>query len=81
MTKFIDRNKVNKKVKPTIFTRCINERFNVIETNTNGNDFDYVEFIGRDLRYGDTFKAWNNGAETNFTLYFGIKGEEQYVNK
>jgi len=76
MTKFINLiNSTKPKNKKTVFTKLVG-RVDVIEANSSPEEFDYVAFIGSDVSYGDVFKAWQNGKEDNFYLYFGIKGDE-----
>lgn len=80
MTKFIDKNEVNKKVKPTVFTHYLSSDFTKEEAESLPSHFDNVEFIGHDEQYGDVFKTWDNEPQ-HFTLYFGTKGNEEYVNE
>ena len=82
MTKFIDKSKQVKEVKKTIFTRCL-----INETDVRNDDleqpgaFHTVEFIGHDSIYGDVFKVHRSAHLNDFTLYFGTKGDEMYVNE
>lgn len=81
MTKFIDKSSQVKSTKTTVFIKCLVCDLSTKYVDLNPNAFDFVEFIGHDEAYGDVFKCWCNDTEGNFGLYFGTKGEEQYVNE
>lgn len=75
MTKFTT---IEKKVKErkTIFKKFVSSDFKISTTNDKPTDFDNVLHIGNDECYGDVFKTWDNGAENDFTIYFGKAGNE-----
>ena len=80
MVKFIDKNTNVKSVKPTVFNKYLDGNFNINEAAFSPSNFNNVEFIGHSEQYGDVFKVWDNDPQ-HFTLYFGIKGAEVYVNE
>lgn len=65
-----------KEFKPTVFTHAINEEKIIEETIDNPNEYNSVIWLGKDKYYGDVFKAWND--IKNFTIFFGVKGDEEY---
>ena len=71
---------LDKKEKPeakkTVFEKCVDTKLNVSDERTFASEFDNVVFLGNDVHYGDVFKAWNNGQEHDFIIYFGVKGSE-----
>lgn len=79
MTKFIDKNPQGKDAKDTVFTKYVDIDLGISEAALKPYQFYNVEFIGHSSQYGDVFKTWDNDPN-EFTLYFGIKGEEEYVN-
>ena len=79
MTKFINRI-ADKPIKPTTFKFLLDCEYSKQEATEQPSGFTNVEFIGHDRQYGDVFKAWDHDPQ-QFTLYFGIKGDEVYVNK
>ena len=77
-TKFItlngDLKTINKK---TVFTKGINGDFSITnEICLQPKDWDNVLYLGHDKDYGDVFKAWDDGNEEDFVLFFGKKGDE-----
>ena len=77
MTKFIDRTKeVPVPQKETRFDWALDRDLSRNKAGMQPSHFDYVEFVGHDVYYGDVFKAWDDGEENNFTLIFGEKGDE-----
>lgn len=77
MTKFLTIDKKSKKEKKsTVFTAMIDDSLICEDTNDSPTEYDYVLFIGSCDSYGDVFKAWNDGAEDVFTIFFGEKGDE-----
>ena len=77
-TKFRDITNKEKTitVKKTKFTAYLNSKIVIIPTNMLPESFDHVDFIGNDKDYGDVFKAYHNIDLNQFTIYFGIKGDE-----
>ena len=77
MTKFID-NKKNSKNKVTVFEKLITSKGEAVAHGIpRPTDFEVVEFIGCDLKYGDVFKAHRHSDRPNdFTILFGKKGDE-----
>ena len=78
MTKFINLGGVPKVVKKkrTVFTGFIDSDKTYSEQHlSNSHDHEVVIFLGYDECYGDVFKAYDDDLN-NFTLYFGIKGDE-----
>ena len=79
MTKFINRITA-KPITPTRFEFLLAWDLSKLEAIEKPSDFINVEFIGHDRQYGDVFKAWNDDPQ-QFTLYFGTKGDEDYVKE
>ena len=76
MTKYTTLNKQEtSKGKETVFTKCVMSD-DVTKATAQPSEFDNVLFLGNDYSYGDVFKAWNNGEENDYCLYFGTKGDE-----
>lgn len=80
MTKFIDKNSQGKDIKATVFTKSVDANLKIRDAAFQPCHYNNVEFIGHDRQYGDVFKTWDNDPN-DFVLYFGTKGEEQYVNE
>ena len=60
---------------PTSFSkRMLGRGFQT--TDSKPRDYDYVEYIGSSINYGDVFKAWNDDADDAFVIYMGTKGHE-----
>ena len=73
MTKFTSLEKKEKKVGTKFYSFLYD---NVKETtDTTPCDYDNVLHIGFDTKYGDVFKCWDDDSG-EFSLYFGIKGNE-----
>ena len=62
--------------KQTKFTHYVNEYKQIINNNDNPLKWDNCLHIGTDKYYGDVFKVWDDNNENNFTIYFGVKGDE-----
>lgn len=78
MTKFIDKSKQVKEVKKTVFTRCLTYKGHVKTDEIHQpEDWKNVEYLGNASSYGDVFKVWDDDPE-QVTIYFGIKGDEEY---
>ena len=76
MTKFIDNTK-KANSKKTVFEKALSFDFIVDDACGSIYDYEKVEFIGHDESYGDVFKAYRDeNDENNFTLFFGVKGDE-----
>lgn len=60
---------------PTSFSKRILAR-GFQTTYSKPGDYDYVEYLGSSINYGDVFKAWNDGADDAFVIYMGTKGHE-----
>lgn len=76
-TKFMTLEREKKETKKTKFTHVISSKTEIEETNVfYPTSFDNVLWIGFNNFYGDVFKAWDNGRENNFVIYFGEKGDE-----
>ena len=81
MTKFIDKSGKVKEVKKTVFTECLLRDFALNRDSlAQPEEWDNVEYLGTDSKYGDVFKAWDDDPN-DFTLYFGTKGDEDYINE
>ena len=65
-----------KDIQQTVFTHMVNCYKEVEELNDKQQYWDNVLFIGHDVDYGDVFKVWDDGGENNFTICFGVKGDE-----
>ena len=74
MTKF--STIADKPKNETVFTRVVDSSFNIRKAGNEARDFENVVFIGHDRNYGDVFKAYNNGKENDFCLFFGDAGDE-----
>lgn len=83
-TKFMTLDNMSKQpaIKRTVFTHVLNIRginnneiYNS-ETEDTPGQWNNVLLIGSDETYGDVFKCWDDGGENNFTIYFGVKGDE-----
>ena len=72
MTNFINNNK--QKIE-TQFTHFVGND-DVNPTDRTPSDYDNVELIGTSGYYGSVFKAWNNNTLMDFTLFYGIAGNE-----
>ena len=70
LTNSISKNK-------TIFEKCLQTNFEVsFKVKFSPEDFDHVLHIGYSQDFGDVFKAWKNGHEAAYFIYFGIAGDE-----
>lgn len=67
-----------KEFKPTVFTHYIDSDKTVRTSKNNANEYQNVIWLGDDKIYGDIFKAWNDKFPNNFTIFFGVKGDEEY---
>ena len=77
MTKFTTLKETKKEGKKTVFTHCVGSDMIIYETSLNQpKDWDNVLHIGHDESYGDVFKVSSNYFTNNFSIYFGIKGDE-----
>ena len=78
MSTFITLNsrldRKNKKV--TTFEKVLDSDLKAMKTSSKPKMYDYVLHIGNDKAYGDVFKAWDEGREGNFVIFFGTKGDE-----
>lgn len=74
MTKILTINSEPKR--KTVFTKILNYAFEVKDSENSPDSFDNVIFIGHDRCYGDVFKAYDDGDEEDFTLFFGVAGNE-----
>lgn len=73
MTKFIDNTQ--NPSKKTTFTKYLDVRTEKIEfAKSQPENWMNVEFLCKNA-IGDVFKCWNND-ESNFALFFGVKGSE-----
>ena len=78
MTKFVNLGGIPKVIekKKTVFNGFIDaDKVYNFDNTPKPTDYDVVVFIGHDSTYGDVFKAYNDNPY-NFTLFFGIKGDE-----
>lgn len=77
MTNYIrlDGNK-KKEPKETIFLKYVEANRAPNEPISKPKSFDNVLHLGHDKNYGDVFKAWNDNDHDNFSLYFGVAGDE-----
>lgn len=76
MTKYIDKVTVHPINKITVFQKILKSNFEITEVQgTVPGDYQFVEFIGHDVDYGDVFKAWDSD-NLGFTIFFGIRGDE-----
>ena len=66
----------SKEVVKTVFTHVVLDKNDINKSTAIPSSYDYVVFIGRDIDYGDVFKAWNKEDENCFAIYFGKKGDE-----
>jgi len=76
MTKF---STINKEIKKgTVFTKLITAEFEINEVDGSSvpDDYDNVVLLASDETYGDIFKAYDDGEEDDFTLFFGVAGDE-----
>ena len=76
MTKYLTINGHEPKgERETQFRKAI--ELDRIETaGADPENWDNVMWLGYNSVYGDVFKAWDNGSEDDFCIYFGIKGDE-----
>ena len=73
--KFMTLDSLKKgKNKNTVFTHRVLTR-EIEDTSIEPGHWCNVLFIGHDEEYGDVFKCWDNNP-TNFTIFFGTKGDE-----
>ena len=76
-TKFMSLDNKQTVKKQTTFTHYINEDKEIQKTTLcKPSDWNNILHIGTDKYYGDVFKAWDNGKENDFTIFFGEKGDE-----
>ena len=79
MTKFISLPGQKSTVRPTVFTRCVNDHYQAKDVeDVSPDDFETVIHIGYDSVYGDVFKAVRRGESAEFVIYFGKRGDEYY---
>jgi len=64
------------KGKKTTFIKGLRDDLCVIESVNKPTNFDHVLFLGHDFYYGDVFKAWDDGHGDDYTIFFGVAGEE-----
>ena len=80
MTKFIDRTEKCNNPKKTTFKKYLSSGFEVVDVDCifhSTENYDIIEYLGTDNSYGDVFKAYHDeNDENNFTLFFGVKGDE-----
>ena len=60
----------------TRFISYLNQSKELRSAGAKPEDFDYVDFLGNDGDYGDTFKAYNIKDPQHFIIFFGVKGLE-----
>lgn len=75
-TKFMSLDEPKKEVKKTVFNHYLNEDLIPIEAENLPEHYGNVLYIGNAHGYGDVFKAWDDGEEDMFTIFFGEKGDE-----
>jgi len=77
MTKYTTlENKESKPINRTEFYSRVGTSSIDVSPIENPYGYDNVIHIGSDKFYGDVFKAWNDGEENDFVLFFGEKGDE-----
>lgn len=77
MTKYVTlKNQEKPKRIKTAFNRILTDALLVVSCDKDPKSYDNVLFLGHDINYGDLFKAWDDGNEEDFCLYFGVKGDE-----
>ena len=74
-------NDISKKIEvipeeTTKFVSYLNQFKELENAGSKPTDFDFVDFLGNDGDYGDTFKAYNIKDPKHFIIFFGIKGLE-----
>ena len=62
--------------KQTRFTKRLNRDLTIQKVSIEGSDYENVLYIGYDTGYGHAFKAWDNGVENSYGIFFGEKGDE-----
>ena len=75
MTNFIDKTKIKKEGKNTVFKKTLVANMKVSTSSSEPSSFQNVELILRDRDYGDVFLAWDFD-ESDKAIYFGIAGDE-----
>lgn len=77
-TKFTTLSSETKKLVETVFTSFISSDLKISVTNDKQQPYNYdnVLYLGHDNCYGDVFKVWNNEDNGDFTIVFGVKGDE-----
>lgn len=69
--------KPERKTDPTVFHKVLySENLTFNSAHYNPSSFDYVEYLGKNTRYGDMFKVWKEGREEEFYIYVGVAGKE-----
>ena len=79
MTKFkVLQDDNSKEEKKTVFNHIVshNGLTDYEVALTKPEEWDNVLHLGFDSIYGDVFKVWNDTDNSDFTLYFGEKGDE-----
>ena len=74
--KDISKKHENNSFLKTRFLTYLNKEKKLTISVLNPEDFDYVDFLGNDEDYGDTFKAYNKKDSEYFIIFFGTKGLE-----
>ncbi len=65
------------KKRETVFTHVLGSDKKAVQLYTNlAPDKDNIIHLGCHQDYGDIFKAWMNGKENEFSIYFGVAGDE-----
>lgn len=65
-----------KEPKKTVFNKGLDIDMTVKECGMGPENFDNVLLIGQSTYFGYVFKAWDNGREDKFCIYFGTAGDE-----
>jgi len=81
MTKFmkLPNNNNKEEIKKTVFTKFLTHELNIENSTLQPENFNNIIHVGKDRDYGDVFKVWNNGNPRDFVIFFGIKGDEDYI--
>ena len=74
MTTFVNKSN-NKIANKTIFTHIISSVESIKPTSQSPKQYNFVELLGITSHYGAVFKAYDTD-EHDFTLFFGIAGDE-----
>jgi hypothetical protein len=75
-TKYTSLIQERKEVKKTVFNKIVNSKLEIEEAISTPEQYNNVLYLGKDKDYGDVFKAWDNNTDENFTIFFGVKGDE-----